>query len=330
VVVYLNQKFGGYVQTSLTLAESYYKVILSWVVELFCGVFLYLNYYKINRLVIFWLVGLTTSLFIIFSADPGSHTLYFDHVEKTDSPYLLMSDRYVLLLVFALMPFFIMKDLPTKIKSLSFSFICLIAIFTIGSRTMLYAFILCSGAIFFFIEFLSRRYGNIIMNSFILIFICSIGIGYAQQFQDVEGIGRMLAVFSNLEEDGSVQGRIIQYTVGWNDIINNPILGHYAGDVEAFGDGGNYIHGILSYWRQFGLIPFILICILVILTIRQFILSLIFNGINERDVFFLFLSILFSLSVIFSRTYTSSTIYICIGAAIMVVFSKHEGSKLKS
>ena len=328
MVIFLNHQSGSHVQSSPLLAELNYRVLISWVVQFFCGIILYQYYYAINMKFVFLLIGISTSLFIIFSADPGTNTLYFDYVKRSDSPYLFMSDRYTLIAVFALVPFFITNNYTTKAKSIVLSIVCLIAIFTIGSRTMLYAYIICASAIFFFIKVQKGKYLTLIVSSILLFFFVVMLITYAQAFRDYDGIGRMLAIFYNIGDDGSVEGRMIQYAVGLIDIVESPILGNYAGDVAAFGAGGNNIHGFLAYWRQFGVIPFMLICTIVFLTVKQFTLSIFVNGASERDVFFLFLSLLFSLSLVFSRTYISSAMYFCVGAAVISLISARKASKV--
>lgn len=49
--------------------------------------------------------------------------------------------------------------------------------------------------------------------------------------------------------------------------MNNFFWGDFSGQLKHYGDDqgtrwGGYIHSILSYWRQFGLIPFILFSLL--------------------------------------------------------------------
>ena len=48
-----------------------------------------------------------------------------------------------------------------------------------------------------------------------------------------------------------------------NSLSEAWLLGDFMGDVEeSFGEKGNYIHNYLSFWRQFGFIPFLLMTII--------------------------------------------------------------------
>src|SRR5690606_37425043 len=44
---------------------------------------------------------------------------------------------------------------------------------------------------------------------------------------------------------------------GWEAILANPIFGDFGGHIRESGPG-YYIHNILSAWRQFGLVGFVL------------------------------------------------------------------------
>ena len=44
--------------------------------------------------------------------------------------------------------------------------------------------------------------------------------------------------------------------------MDNWVVGEYAGQVREFGSLGAYMHNVLSYWQQFGFVPFILFCLI--------------------------------------------------------------------
>ena len=72
---------------------------------------------------------------------------------------------------------------------------------------------------------------------------------------------RMVGIVVNPFEDPSFLTRILLAKSGLDDIVDFTFRGRYGGQIEVFGYIGYYIHNILSYWRQFGLIPFILVII---------------------------------------------------------------------
>ena len=56
-----------------------------------------------------------------------------------------------------------------------------------------------------------------------------------------------------------------QFNKGLNSLSEAWLLGDFMGDVdESFGEKGNYIHNYLSFWRQFGLLPFILLSVVAL------------------------------------------------------------------
>ena len=60
-------------------------------------------------------------------------------------------------------------------------------------------------------------------------------------------------------EDGSLNKRLIQFNEGFKVLKEKPILGEFMYEYRVFGKTGSYIHNILSYWVEYGLINFLLI-----------------------------------------------------------------------
>jgi len=311
-VVFIASNFGSYFQQDPVVASFNYKSIFSWLIYALSGAVLYVHYYKISKVYWLYLFGIPSAIFIILNADPSSHTLMYNYHEELKLSHLAISEKYILLSVFALIPFFF--EAKFKLLYLSYFFVFTIALFVIGSRTMLYAYFLCSYCVYMFLCYKNKQYKTIFLNTVIFVLFASLISFFSQQFVDYEGVGRMLAIFSDIDEDASVVGRIYQYSIGISDILNNPFLGYYSGDIEHFGVFGNYIHGVLSYWRQFGILPFIVIVYLALFSLKVFMST---KKLDERAGFFIFLTIVFVLTTFISRTYTYPAIYLMIGAAIV-------------
>lgn len=64
--------------------------------------------------------------------------------------------------------------------------------------------------------------------------------------------------------DGSVLLRDYQLQVGLDEIAQSPFIGSFGSDMSSFGQPGNYIHSYLEVWRQFGIIPFLMLMWLMI------------------------------------------------------------------
>lgn len=67
---------------------------------------------------------------------------------------------------------------------------------------------------------------------------------------------RQAEVF-NLSESGSFQARLELLYQGWPHIVASPFFGDYGGQMRD-GRFGDYIHNVLSAWRQYGLAAFLL------------------------------------------------------------------------
>jgi len=311
-----------YFQKDEVITPFNYKTILSWLVYTSAGAILYTHYYKISKVYWFLFFGLSSAIFLIFNADPGSRTLMYDYGEELKLSHLAISEKYILLAVFAITPFFFQAKF--KLVFLMYFSVFSIALFVIGSRTMLYAYFLCCYSVYIFVCYKKHKYKKIALYTLAGVFFISLASVFSQEFIGYEGVGRMLAVFSNIEEDASVIGRIYQYNVGVSDILDNPFFGYYAGDIEHFGVFGNYIHGVLSYWRQFGFLPFVAIVILSISSLRLFVTS---NNLDERTGFFIFLTSIFILTTFVSRTYAYPAIYLSIGAAIAESYRQYSSGE---
>jgi len=79
---------------------------------------------------------------------------------------------------------------------------------------------------------------------------------------------RHVQLFS-LSDDSSWIARNEMLFTGMAGIVQNPVFGDYAGQLEQRGTLGSYIHNWLSVWQAFGIIPFVLYTFWVILGIYQ-------------------------------------------------------------
>lgn len=77
-------------------------------------------------------------------------------------------------------------------------------------------------------------------------------------------VSRHAQLFSPSEMT-SLIARSEMLQTGMAGILQNPIIGHYAGQLESRGTIGSYIHNWLSVWQAFGIIPFSLFTLLMLL-----------------------------------------------------------------
>jgi len=60
-------------------------------------------------------------------------------------------------------------------------------------------------------------------------------------------------------QDESLQARIMQFQKGIDVLREKPIFGEFLYEYRLFGNTGSYVHNILSYWLEYGLINFLII-----------------------------------------------------------------------
>jgi len=130
-------------------------------------------------------------------------------------------------------------------------------IFLVGSRTSFAVFVLTC-LIFILISIRLRWFVALAL----IISVAVLMFGSTIDFAELEEKNpRMVGIFTEYEEDTSIDAREDLGQLGWNDISNNPIFGRFGGQRNV-GTWHDYMHNILSYWRQFGLVPFAMLLFL--------------------------------------------------------------------
>ncbi|MDG2754629.1 hypothetical protein P7M17_03345 [Vibrio parahaemolyticus] len=115
-----------------------------------------------------------------------------------------------------------------------------------------------------------------------------------------------------LSSDSSMNERQLMFLSGINDIANNPLLGSFGGQLSINTDywheprWGAFIHNIFSYYRQFGLVPFLAINILVLMGVFS-----LYKFEKFGLLFFGF--VFFAIELYVFRSFTSPYVYVFIG-----------------
>jgi O-antigen ligase len=122
---------------------------------------------------------------------------------------------------------------------------------------------------------------------------------------------RVFRLFLDTEHDTSLDYRSYLFQRGWEQIKDSPVFGNYNGFLE-YGGKGDYIHNILSYWHQFGFLPFATLVVMI--------------GIAARNIFIrknmsvsLFVKLSFVLTVmglLLSHSYQQHAIFFVLGLSI--------------
>ena len=165
---------------------------------------------------------------------------------KYESMYLFWADSFALIALFVL----------AGSRNIWFSRLVivsgLLALYFISSRTSLFVFFF---SVFYFL-YIKRMHVDIV--SFVLIFALMLLMYFVEN--DVSSVlgSRMFGFFFGVG-DSSLSSRAFMFADGFVSIVNHPIKGQFAGQVISFGSVGFYIHNILSYWRQYGLLVFLML-----------------------------------------------------------------------
>ena len=214
--------------------------------------------------------------------------------------YLMLGDT------FGLWPLLSGAVVKKRFSRLIIVLVALFCLTMLNTRTSLYAFIM---AIPFLFRLKLGRAG------ILMAIIVSALIFLAPMLQSQENlIGRMYgSIFSG--EDSSMKSRLIQFDVGLTALAEHWFIGDYAGQVRDFGEYGAYMHNILSYWSQFGLIPFLLIISIWVRATRRA-----FRHINSSNnwedpdsLFFVLALVYFGVEVFASRSYLYFMAWLVLG-----------------
>ena len=258
----------------------------------------------------FWklmsLVWLLISIIILWSA--FTNTVVFAIFLGGTQIYLMLADA------FAVLSIFILCRLDNSKKELLLIIISSICLFALFSRASFYCFMLTS------IVFLYKK------NKIAMIGITAITgiLIFANLGNNDFTDNRMIRmIFGSYDLSQSM--REDQFNKGLNSLSEAWLLGDFMGDVdESFGEKGNYIHNYLSFWRQFGLLPFILLSVVALSSYYK-----IFHyWWRNRDIsgipLFLFYISIFTLSeIIIARSFLYPYIWMSLGG-ISAYFLKNK------
>ena len=130
-------------------------------------------------------------------------------------------------------------------------------------------------------------------------------------------------------QDESVQTRIIQFSEGLQRLSEHWLLGSFMAEVTEGGGKGHYMHNWLSFWESYGLVPFILSCIMLGASIIGAIRTLRQKEIPNAQLFSALVGIYCFLSVTIARAYIWSFVWIAFGA-LGTLWQHEQNFKLKN
>ncbi|WP_153015464.1 O-antigen ligase family protein [Ventosimonas gracilis] len=209
-----------------------------------------------------YLTLLATSFFgmaciVVFNMDSQEHIFQFGYSTKEGS-YSYQG--------FALSAAFSLLVWLSTIKNIYRFFVvyasALVVIFFIGARSELVGFVV----VFPFMVCLHYKRSPLktIIASAVLIFFVAGGVVYA--YENLAK-SRQLQLL-NITESSSGIARLDMQDKALDAIRRAPIMGDFAGDVRDYGNTGSYAHNLISAWRQFGILGFLLYTALLIFPLK--------------------------------------------------------------
>lgn len=238
------------------------------------------------------------TLFIIFNLNIliASFILYGVY-EKTIN-YIFLSNGYLFFSIFLLC--FIPQ---TNIKIFVWVTI-LIVMFFVPSRSNTIFFIFAT--LFPLIFNLKRIFYFVLSIAFFMLFFGNTLF----EFLDSEIITKNRTFSSNIEADESLDLRLYQANKNFENLKSNWFFGDFMGDIRIHGEDGNETHSYISFWEQFGIIPFLLMLISVFTLLYY--LYLLRRNSSQIYMSTLILSLFFIPSMLFAKSYGYNLIWFMI------------------
>ncbi|GCD09730.1 hypothetical protein [Clostridium tagluense] len=255
-------------------------------------------------------VYLVYTLFLAATMFATNTTNIFDLLTFTvqHTIYLYIGDA------FALYSLIIYSILRNKVANFFVLFNSLFWIYKIGSRASLYSFIIVITLILIKNLFMNINLGKMVSSCAVICLIFII-IFSLQNKTNNNLNGRMLSVVTGISSDESYNLRNSLQKEGIEDIKKHYLIGNMFAEIKRCGYVGDYVHNVLSYWVEFGLVPFICI-ISMIAYYFYYNFKLFFKIKNSITIQLVFsLSTFIFLEAIISRSYTYPYLWLALSAS---------------
>ncbi len=275
-------------QKNLRIAAYYFYFFI-------IGFYSFRGFNHLNRFKVLIIIGLSLMILqIVLFFNYKTLSINLTDLHHNDYIHLFMGYTFAIWAIIAL------SIVSTKYKLYIYS-LSMICLFFLSSRAALYFFAILYPLVIFFINKVTVK-KNILIKLLlpVLVFFLFMLISGHRMFSIIIG------------DDLSMQYRIEIFKKNIPDLINNWILGEYGGFFKYSFPADIYMHNILSYWRQFGLIPFlILISLIVIYAART--AKKLKEPLNISSFLTTTLFLFIMLEVFFAKGYNYSILFILFG-----------------
>lgn len=225
-------------------------------------------------------------------------------IENFAFDYLYISDTTALLFLL------IMSQVKSMTRKLLIFFFGFFILSLTGSRTSLICFGLAGILFWVVISFNIRK---TILSTVVLpvLFIASVFIYFTftteqsiLQYGDgsINPSGSYRFLLSNYQTDGSYMERQIYFNQNWNALKDNWLFGDFMSDYKE-NRPGTYFHNWLSFWRAFGIVPFLLSVILIVSSLYRSVRQIRKDSDSPTNQMLFLWAIYIIIAITFSRSY---------------------------
>lgn len=268
----------------------------------------YITYFVYCMFVFMLLILKSSNNFLV-----AGETIFINTSE--DKGYLYFGDTFVILTLLLLC---ICRSRTIKaVMSLNGVY----WLYLIGSRTSFYYYILVLSIMAF------KQYIKNLNNAKRAVFLLALSLLSAliafnlQYILTLLGNNRMFILLVERNNDMSYMGRNFYLEEGINDVKQYWLWGKFLIEFDKFGVAGGYIHNILSYWVEYGILPFLFLLLLCILVLIKNTIFYLRSDDRTTDYVF-YVSLYIILSLFTSRSYIHSFIWLAISASTFIAFKK--------
>jgi len=274
---------------------TYFKVISRSLIgySMWFAVGAYLFEILDNRKWLVVLLMLWASMAVLSLSMAFSNVTVFAIILSGPLIYLMLADS------FALLSIMVALNVENRILRHAIFLLGILVLFTLLSRTALYFFIFVY-LLYLFKE--NRRFFMLLLGAgFFMLLAYSSDLQNERMFRIILG-----------GDDASARMRFGFMQAGWQAIKQEWFLGTFMGDIiEYEGETGRYIHSYLAFWRQFGLIPFLVFVITVVIYYSKTFVVWWTSRLERNWDFIFYIMTFLLLEIIWARTFHHAYIWMC-------------------
>ncbi len=225
--------------------------------------------------------------------------------------YLMLADNYAILSIFAV------HVTKSRIARHFIFILTSVTLFALLSRTALYFFVAI------YILLLYRENKRLLLILFFGSFLFMLNAS-----SDLRENRMLVLAFGGSDKSASMRYEML--IDGVNSIQQNWFTGQFMGDINEYaGTEGYYIHNYLAVWRQYGLIPFLIIILTIITNQFRIGMKWLKNKPFTDSQFFLFYFSMFVIfEIIFARTFVHPYIWLSFVPAMQYLESERDLRRL--